>query len=154
MRSSTSAGSRPGTRATASRTAPIASASGGVSWSAPRGALPTAVRTALTMTASLTGSRMAVGPWSLVLGPRSVPERLAGFQGVADPVAGEALSEQPHERLPLQVQKVCRGQECALRDVAAAHHAGQGEDDRAIVLAHLAGEELVVGERLGGRDTS
>src|SRR5213593_4080480 len=101
MRSSTSAGSRPGTRATASRTAPIASASGGVSRRAPFGALPTAVRTALTMTAS----RMV-----LVLDPRSVPERLAGLEGVSDAIAGEALAEESDERLALEVEKV-RGRE-------------------------------------------
>ncbi len=50
--SSTSAGSSPGARASASRTAAIPRESGAVSDSSPRGAFPTAVRAALTMTAS------------------------------------------------------------------------------------------------------
>ena len=55
MRSSTRAGSRPGALAIASRTAVMASSSGGVSRRPPRGALPTAVRAAETMTASRIG---------------------------------------------------------------------------------------------------
>ncbi len=51
-RSSTSAGSKPGARSRAARMAATASSSGGVSRSVPRGALPTAVRAAETMTAS------------------------------------------------------------------------------------------------------
>ena len=50
--SSISAGSRPGTRAIASLIAAAPSSSGRVSFNVPLGALPTAVRTADTITAS------------------------------------------------------------------------------------------------------
>src|SRR4051812_36158083 len=68
--SSTSAGSRPGTRASASLITAAAISSGRVNRSAPFGALPTGVRTAETMKASA----MKV--------PQQILQRLADFGGV------------------------------------------------------------------------
>src|SRR5438132_8148137 len=71
--SSTSAGSTPGARRSASAIAVAASSSGRVPRSVPLGALPTAVRTALTMTASCI--------WSSPV-PKQIFDRLADLAGL------------------------------------------------------------------------
>src|SRR5262245_19408111 len=94
--SSTSAGSRPLVRLTASAIAAAAMSSGLVARSVPFGALPTAVRAPATITASF------------IVGPplHSVPQWLAGGEQVLDPLDGFLLVEQVDEGLALERQDV------------------------------------------------
>src|SRR5579871_327126 len=85
--------------------------SGRVARSVPLGALPTAVRTALTMTASL-----------MTLLPPSVSQRLAGFEREGNPLLGFPFAAQRQERLALEIEQILLAHGRAGRDAASAQH--------------------------------
>src|ERR1044071_6366864 len=87
---------KPGTRATASLITAAPISSGRVVRNVPFGALPTAVRTAVTITASL------------ILLPL-VSQRLPRLQHVRQPLLCFAHAGERKERLALQVQKILLG---------------------------------------------
>src|SRR6266576_3747654 len=92
--SSISATLSPGTRLAASLITAAPISSGRVFLNVPFGALPTAVRTADTITASL-----------IIL----IPQRLPRLQHVRHAFLGLALTNQRQERLAFQIQKVLFG---------------------------------------------
>src|ERR1035437_7952599 len=149
--SSTSCVFRPGTRPNAPCMATAARSSGRVARNIPLGALPTAVRTALTITASL----MDISPlWrrhsSLPRrhscrrlpgrehvsrrvstrqagGPAPqlhtlIPKRLPALQGEGDPLLGFLFAAKREERFPLQIQQILLAFQGAGRDGPAAQN--------------------------------
>src|SRR4051794_563109 len=97
--------------------------SGRVARSIPLGALPTAVRTALTITASL------------ILVTPLIPQRLPGFQREANPLLRLLLAAQREERFPLQIQQVLLAHQRARRDLTAAQHVRHPIGDLRVVIA-------------------
>ncbi|MFN9909997.1 MAG: hypothetical protein ACK56F_28425, partial [bacterium] len=124
------------------------SSSGRVSLSEPRGAFPTAERTAETITTS----RMVILLWF-----RSVAERLALLEHVLDAGHRLGVAAQREEGLPLQIEDVLLGARRAERDVAARHDPGQLlAHDRVVARdepahPHLVEEELDGGAAGGAR---
>src|SRR3990172_6910958 len=140
--SSMSAGSSPPTRATASLITAAAISSGRVSFRVPRGALPTAVRTALTMTASFigrtSGQSVSISQW---------PPRL---QQMPHPVLRLALPDQVQERFPFQVVQVLLRDARPVGHPPAANHVGEPPSDSLIVLRDVPGGAHQVQVRLQG----
>src|ERR1017187_5331592 len=131
--SSTSFLSRPGTRPSAPWMATAARSSGRVARKVPLGALPTAVRTALTITASLMlvsrGHPLPHGRGSETYGAARVskrflliPQWLAAFQGEGNPLLRLLLTAERKKSLPLQIQQILFADRSAGRDIAAAQH--------------------------------
>src|SRR5215218_5012482 len=106
MTSSISRASREGTRSSAPRMAAAPRSSGRVARRVPFGALPTAVRTALTITA-----------FSIL-----VSQRLACLERVGDSLLRLLFAAQGKEALAFEVQVVLFADQGTGRDGAAAHH--------------------------------
>src|SRR5205085_8453182 len=136
--SSTIAGSSPGARSSAALIAAAAMSSGRVSFRVPRGALPTAVRAAETITASFIASspivqRLALPSCFLCKAnhksienvirrkcPRAlVAQRLAGLQHMLNALLRLALAAQRDERFALKVEQILLGHLRRVRQVAA-----------------------------------
>src|SRR6266550_8993911 len=105
--SSISATLSPGTRPEASFITAAPISSGRVFLNVPFGALPTAVRTADTITASL-----------IIL----IPQRLPRLQHVRHAFLGLALTNQRQERLAFQIQKVLFGDACRVIQIATSQN--------------------------------
>src|SRR5512140_546069 len=95
--SSISAGSRPGARSMAAWMAVTARVSGRTVRSEPRGALPTGVRTAETITASFIG---------LLLRAPLIAQGFAGGEHGLQPLHRLGRAADREERLALQVEQV------------------------------------------------
>src|SRR5262245_17523448 len=119
--SSISPASSPGTRSIADCIAKARRSSGRAEESAPRGALPTGVRTADTMTAFMIPPRGKKGPppGRPPRLPLSIPEHLALLQQMLDTRQSSLLSAQRLERFPLQIQEILLGGCRFARDIAA-----------------------------------
>src|ERR1035437_6757385 len=152
--SSTSFLSRPGTRPSAPWMATAARSSGRVARNIPLGALPTAVRTALTITASL----MDVSPQSektktgmaadktqsclIRVHRRSsaahnflIPQRAAALQCKGDALLGFLFAAKREERFPLQIQQILLAHQGAGSDRAAAQNVRHPTSDLRVVVA-------------------
>src|SRR5260221_8994373 len=138
--SSTIAGFTIGTRWRAPRMASAAMSSGRVSRRVPRPALPTAVRTLETITAS----RM-----STLVAPLLVPERLALFQHELDSLLGLLRAEEGQESLALEVQVVLLARQSG-RTVTPAEDGGHVGGHRRVVLADVAAAGRVQDPHLEG----
>src|SRR6202021_1568395 len=99
--------------------------SGRVARRAQRGALPTAVRTALTRTASLMISSDLF----------SIAQGLAGFEGVANALLRFALATEREEMLALQIKEVLFADRRAGGDVASAKDGGEVRSDGDVVIS-------------------
>src|SRR5436305_7297143 len=148
-RSSTRDGSRPDARSSAALIAVAAMSSGRVSFKVPRGALPTAVRAAETITASFIASspivqreflRSNFSAFKLSRScflcktnhksienvirrkcPRTlVAQRLAGLQHMLNALLRLALAAQRDERFTLKVEQILLGHLRRVRQVAAS----------------------------------
>src|ERR1700691_3357633 len=124
MTSSISLGSRVGTRSTAPRTAIAPRSSGRVKRSVPLGAFPTAVRTALTTTASF----IICPPWRVfgctcVLEDGLISKRLAVLERESDALDRLGLSAKREEGLALQIEQRLLAQQSSWSNIAAGEHA-------------------------------
>src|SRR5262245_42120014 len=131
--SSTSSGLTSGARAINSLITLAAMSSGRVSFSEPRGALPTAVRNALTITAS----RICFSPFTGKVPPSNymlIPQRLACLQHVRDAFLSGLRPAQTDEGFALQVEQVLLRHARRARQVAAAQHRGDLQPDQRVVV--------------------
>src|SRR5918998_2257543 len=130
MTSSTSRGSSPSARPTASRIAAAPRSTGCTPRKVPFGARPTAVRAPETITASF-----IVAPFSRTL---SIPQRLPGLQHVRDPFVRLLVFQEVHERLSLKLEQVLLGHPLRQREVASCEDAGGVSGYDAVVLGGVA----------------
>src|SRR5271166_4092941 len=109
-----------GTRPSAPFTAIAPKSSGRVFLSVPRGALPTGVRTALTITASfIRESPSCREASSLSQSFASVPQRLACFQREPDAFGGLFFTAQREKRRAFEIQQIVLGQQGSGGDIAS-----------------------------------
>src|SRR5262249_17089064 len=107
--------STPGARSTAALMVAAAISSGRVSFKVPRGALPTAVLTELTITASF----ISFAPvfCSQLLKTRKaflVSEWFAGLEHVLNPLLSLTLAAERHKCLALEIQQVLLGDQSSV----------------------------------------
>src|SRR5262245_6772371 len=125
--SSTSEGTRPLARATASRMTMAPSSSGRTVRNDPLRPLPMAVRTPLTITASVI--------WLSL----SIAQRFPGLERVRDPLERLRLPHQAQEHLALELEQVLLADRVLLVDVPAAQNVSELARHVDIVFARVAG---------------
>src|SRR6266542_3565508 len=163
--SSISAISSPGTRALASLIAAAPVTSGRVFLNVPFGALPTAVRTADTITASLiTLSPMSKCPMSDVRSPKSdfglwtfdfglISQRFPSFQHVRNPFLSLALSNQTQKGFTFQIQKVLLRDSRLVIQITAGEYPRQLRSDFRIIIGNVARADHLMNAQLQRRQS-
>src|SRR5262245_42997772 len=122
--SSISSARKPGTFWIAARIAAAAISSGRIADRAPLGALPTAVRTADTITAAIL---------------RSVPQHLSFFQQMLHSREGLLFTAERLKRLPLKIQKILFRRSRLPRHVSTAEHVREFPGDKRFILGNMTG---------------
>src|SRR5215470_609092 len=132
--SSISSARKPGTLWIAACIAAAAMSSGRVADRAPLGALPTAVRTADTITAAILFKPEFSDYLSI-----SVPQHISFFQQILHSREGLLFTTQRLKRLPLEIQKILFRRSRLARYVSAAEYMREFAGDVRFIIGNMTG---------------